>query len=112
MQLRFASFAVINLRRDLHPQECARAGRTMNEEHEPLQTLREQGGWLAHIHLADSGRLNPGTGVGGSAYDYPAFFGHLEAAGYAGLMSCECGLQGEPLAAMRHSFQFLHRQWT
>ncbi len=29
MQLRFASFAVINLREDLHLQECARAGRTM-----------------------------------------------------------------------------------
>ena len=28
MQLRFASFVVINLRRDLHPQECAHAGRT------------------------------------------------------------------------------------
>jgi hypothetical protein len=28
MQLRFTSFAVINLRRDLHPQECAHAGRT------------------------------------------------------------------------------------
>ena len=28
MQLRFASFAVINLRWDLHPQECAHAGRT------------------------------------------------------------------------------------
>ena len=28
MQLRFASFAVINLRWDLHPQECARAGHT------------------------------------------------------------------------------------
>src|SRR5690606_14082669 len=28
MQLRFASFAVINLRWDCHPQECARAGRT------------------------------------------------------------------------------------
>ena len=27
-QLRFASFAVIILRRDLHPQECAHAGRT------------------------------------------------------------------------------------
>jgi hypothetical protein len=27
-QLRFDSFAVINLRRDLHPQECAHAGRT------------------------------------------------------------------------------------
>jgi len=28
MQLRFTSFAVINLRRDLYPQECAHAGRT------------------------------------------------------------------------------------
>jgi hypothetical protein len=28
MQLRFTLFAVINLRRDLHPQECAHAGRT------------------------------------------------------------------------------------
>jgi hypothetical protein len=28
MQLRFASFGVISLRRDFHPQECAHAGRT------------------------------------------------------------------------------------
>jgi hypothetical protein len=28
MQLRFTSFAVINLREDLHLQECAHAGRT------------------------------------------------------------------------------------
>ena len=28
MQLRFTSFAVINSRRDLHPRECAHAGRT------------------------------------------------------------------------------------
>ncbi|MEN9760848.1 MAG: hypothetical protein RI906_674 [Pseudomonadota bacterium] len=28
MQLRFASFAVINLREDFHLQECAHAGRT------------------------------------------------------------------------------------
>ena len=27
-QLRFTSFAVINLQRDSHPQECAHAGRT------------------------------------------------------------------------------------
>ena len=31
MQLRFASFAVINLREDLHLQECARAGRTIRK---------------------------------------------------------------------------------
>jgi len=29
--LRFTSFAVINLRRDLHPQECAHAGRTIKK---------------------------------------------------------------------------------
>jgi hypothetical protein len=32
MQLRFASFAVINLLRNLHPQECARAGRTKKKD--------------------------------------------------------------------------------
>ena len=32
MQLRFASFVVINLRRDLHPQECAHAGRTSKRD--------------------------------------------------------------------------------
>jgi hypothetical protein len=31
MQLRFTSFAVINLWWDLHPQECAHAGRTFGE---------------------------------------------------------------------------------
>ncbi|MDD2947319.1 MAG: hypothetical protein PHD68_06600, partial [Rugosibacter sp.] len=30
-QLRFTSFVVINLRRDLHPQECAHAGRTIEK---------------------------------------------------------------------------------
>ncbi|WP_232316963.1 hypothetical protein, partial [Candidatus Burkholderia verschuerenii] len=29
-QLRFTSLAVVNLPRDLHPQECAHAGRTKN----------------------------------------------------------------------------------
>ena len=35
MQLRFASLVVINLRRDLHPWECAHAGRT-RETHDWL----------------------------------------------------------------------------
>ena len=34
-QLRFASFAVINLRRDFHPQECAHAGRTSKRDGAP-----------------------------------------------------------------------------
>ncbi len=37
MQLRFTSFAVINLRWDLHPQECARAGRTKQKTRRALR---------------------------------------------------------------------------
>ncbi|MGH8354609.1 MAG: hypothetical protein ACRERY_13970, partial [Pseudomonas sp.] len=33
MQLRFTSFAVVNSRRDLHPQDCAHAGRTKKAPH-------------------------------------------------------------------------------
>jgi len=47
MQLRFASFAVINLRRDLHPQERAHAGRTKKgpgDYPSPLRYLVEPGG--------------------------------------------------------------------
>jgi sugar phosphate isomerase/epimerase len=80
----------------------------MDEENEPLDELREHGAWLAHIHLADTGRLNPGTG----SYDYPAFFGHLKRCGYGGLLSAECGLKGEPLASMRESAAFLRRAWN
>ncbi|MDB5884596.1 MAG: hypothetical protein JWR74_767 [Polaromonas sp.] len=83
----------------------------MHEENEPLQALGAQGGWLAHIHLADAGRLNPGTGRGAAAYDYESFFRHLKAGGYAGLLSCECGVQGEPVAAMQRSLSFLNQYW-
>jgi hydroxypyruvate isomerase len=83
----------------------------MDEEHEPLSALSQQGGWLAHIHLADTGRMNPGTGPGVGAYHYPQAFAQLKAAAYAGLMSCECGLQGEPVQAMRGSMDFLRQTW-
>lgn len=79
----------------------------MDEENEPLETLMANGPWLGHIHLADTQRLNPGTGH----YDYPAFFGHLKAAGYSGRLSAECGMQGEPMAAMHHSAKFLRQAW-
>ena len=83
----------------------------MDEEHEPLSALSQQGGWLAHIHLADTGRMNPGTGPGVGAYHYPQAFAQLKAAAYAGLMSCECGLPGEPVQAMRGSMDFLRQTW-
>ncbi|MFC0215295.1 sugar phosphate isomerase/epimerase family protein [Paenibacillus chartarius] len=60
----------------------------MDEENEPLDTLVEHKDWLAHIHLADTGRLSPGTGQ----YPYPQFAESLKNAGYSGLISAECSL--------------------
>ena len=34
----------------------------MDEENEPLDELVVNAGWLAHVHLADTGRMSPGTG--------------------------------------------------
>ena len=79
----------------------------MDEEREPLGTLEANRDWLAHIHVADTGRRNPGTG----SYDYDGFFGHLRAIGYAGMISAECEV-GEPKADMRHSLEFMRRRWA
>ena len=79
----------------------------IDEEKEPLDTLLEYGSWLTHIHLADTGRKNPGTGK----YDYPTFFGNLQGIGYRGLLSAECSVIGDPVAGMRKSADFLRRSW-
>lgn len=59
----------------------------MDEEKEPLGTLEDNAHWLRHIHVADTGRLNPGTGQ----YPYPEFVRCLRNAGYAHRISVECG---------------------
>jgi sugar phosphate isomerase/epimerase len=58
----------------------------MDEEGEPLSEISRYGAWLAHIHVADSGRLAPGTGT----YPYDQFVAELRAAGYTGDVSVEC----------------------
>ena len=80
----------------------------IDEEREPLDGLGALAADLAHVHLADTGRLNPGTG----AYDYSAFMGQLKRGGYRGRLSGECGTVGEPVAAMRHSAAFLRQAWA
>lgn len=76
----------------------------MDEEQEPLETLRTNAKWLAHIHVADSGRLHPGSGT----YDYETFMGLLKEIGYAGMISAECRTDN-PEPDMRSSLQFLKR---
>lgn len=59
----------------------------MDEEQEPLETLAANAMWLRHIHVADTGRLNPGSGQ----YPYSGFVSNLGQAGYAYRISAECG---------------------
>lgn len=58
----------------------------MDEDNEPLDAITANRDWLAHIHVADSGRGAPGTGT----YPYTAFVDQLRQAGYAGMVSVEC----------------------
>jgi sugar phosphate isomerase/epimerase len=78
----------------------------MDEEREPLSDLAKYAGWIAHVQLADSSRLNPGTG----SYDYERFFAFLNQGGYRGTVSVECMV---PISeqGMRESQTFL-RRWT
>ena len=80
----------------------------IDEEAEPLATLSEFGAELAHVHLADTGRMNPGTG----SYEYSAFFAHLKRAGYCGRMSGECSVFGKAVPGMRMSADFLRQAWV
>jgi len=58
----------------------------MDEENEPLTNLGQHKEWLAHIHVADTGRLAPGTGH----YPYAPFVAELQHAAYQGRVSIEC----------------------
>ena len=80
----------------------------MDGEGEAQSADHDQGDRLAHVHRTDTGRMNLGTGK----YDYPTFFGHLKASGDSGLLSAECGVIGEPVAAMRTSADFFRRTWV
>lgn len=76
----------------------------MDEEQEPLDHLVQYQAWLAHIHVADTGRRAPGTG----SYPYATFVEKLAAAGYDGLVSIEC--RWEDFAAEAGpACAFLHR---
>src|ERR1700722_4778927 len=78
----------------------------MNEENEPLSEVATHSEWLSHIHLADTGRFNPGTG----SYDFETFFGYLKTANYRGMLSTECTVKN-PESDMPQSLAFLRRHW-
>ncbi|MFD0958120.1 sugar phosphate isomerase/epimerase family protein [Paenibacillus chungangensis] len=75
----------------------------MEEENEPLSTLMTYKDWIVHIHIADTGRLAPGTGV----YPYEEFMATVAAMGYKGMISAECGRWPESDEALHDSIAFM-----
>lgn len=78
---------------------CARVGHPtvrpladlfhMMEEGEPPDALEPVAASLAHVHVADTGRVPPGLGTA----DFRAYFEVLAEGGYSGSISVECGWQ-------------------
>lgn len=79
----------------------------MDEEDEPLDAISQYAPWLRHIHVADTGRLYPGSG----AYPYPEFAAEVVKADYAGMISVECRW-GNLEAEVGPSMEFLRSLWT
>jgi sugar phosphate isomerase/epimerase len=76
-------------------------------EAEPFDVLDPVADLLAHVHVAYTGRLAPGTG----AYDYPGFFGALQRIGYTGRIAAENTWRDFP-AEGEPAVTFLRRQWS
>jgi len=72
-------------------------------EEEPIDDLAQAPEWLAHVHLADSGRLNPGTGT----YPLQRWFAILHDVNYEGMASVECSWGEDYTRQSAESLAFL-----
>ena len=73
-------------------------------EKEPFEHISRAGKHLLHVHVADTGRLHPGSG----RYDYPGFWRALRGAGYEGRVTIECNWR-DFTAEARPAMRFLRR---
>lgn len=64
----------------------------LDVEKEPLEHISQAGKHLIHVHVADTGRLYPGSG----SYDYPGFWQALQGAGYEARVTIECNWRDFP----------------
>lgn len=78
------------------------------EEADIAASIRDSAGMIGHVHLADSNRLNPGRGH----LDFVSGLRALADIGYDGVMALECRIDGEPLAELRHSAEFIRSLWN
>jgi sugar phosphate isomerase/epimerase len=61
------------------------------EEDDPDETIKQADDYLAHVHLADSNRVQPGAGHTNFARAFEA----LRSVGFEGYMAMECGIRGD-----------------
>jgi sugar phosphate isomerase/epimerase len=73
------------------------------EEDDLAKAINDTGPFIAHVHVDDSNRLQPGTGH----LAFPVVFDALHAIGYDGWLGLECRLRGEPRAALTATTRFL-----
>jgi sugar phosphate isomerase/epimerase len=76
----------------------------LDEEKEPLDHIPQAAKRLIHVHVADTGRLYPGSG----SYDYPGFWRALRQAGYDGRVTIECNWRDFP-AELGPGMRFLRK---
>jgi sugar phosphate isomerase/epimerase len=81
----------------------------MNLEDDDMEAAIERNAdCLAYIHLADSGRYQPGTGH----LDFKPGFRALKRIGYDGYMTMECKIKGEPsIEALKQTAEYIHAEW-
>jgi sugar phosphate isomerase/epimerase len=75
------------------------------EEDDPAKAIVDTGARLAHVHVDDSNRLQPGTGH----LDFAGAFEALRTIGYDRWLALECRLRGEPAEALASTTRFLTR---
>ena len=73
------------------------------EEANPPESLRRHAAWLAHVHVSDSNRFEPGKGH----VDFRAILEILNNIGYDGDLALECRLSGDARIVLPETVQFL-----
>lgn len=73
------------------------------EEDDLGGSIRAADGHLAHVHLADSSRLQPGT----AHTDFAGAFRALRDIGFEGYMAMECGIRGDEQVALPETVRYL-----
>jgi sugar phosphate isomerase/epimerase len=89
-------------RYETHLLRTLKDGLEIQEKDIPA-SLREAGGAVQHVHLADSTRLLPGYGH----TDFKAGFSALKEIGFDKYMALECGIPGKPEEELPKAVSYL-----